>query len=107
MASDVARPFRREEGDGVGDVDNAANASQRNVGEDRRVLLLVEDGGHGAFDIAGGDDVGGDSAGGELAGERFGKADESCLAGGVVCLAGLAYAPNDARDADDSAVASL
>ncbi len=55
------------------------------------------------LDEAGGDGVGGDAAGGEFAGEGLGEADEAGFGGGVVGLAGLAVAADDAGDVDDAA----
>ena len=47
----------------------------------------------------------GDVAAGQFACERFGKADQPCLARAVVCLPGIAHQTNHRADIDDAAIA--
>jgi hypothetical protein len=61
--------------------------------------------GHVGLDEAGRDDVGGDRAAAELASDRARHAHETCLARGVVDLAGRSEQADHGRDQDDPAAA--
>src|SRR4029079_5967802 len=74
---DVARV--REPGDGAGDLVDARVPAQGDLGLDRALLLVGEDGRQVGLDEARGHDVGRAPAAAQLTGERPGQADEARL----------------------------
>ena len=96
-----------EEEAGVGDLLSVAEAAERDLGEERGLVLFGKTGRHVRVDEARSDAVDRDAARADLAGEGLGHAHEARLGGGIVDLAGVAHGAHDGRDGDDAAGALL
>src|SRR5260370_7370713 len=79
--------------------------SNRDRGEDRIALLLVQNPSHWTVDESGGDAIDGDAPLRDLGGERLGHADHARFRSRVVSLPRIALDADNRRDVYDSAKA--
>ena len=104
LAGDKAGLFAEQEGDGLGHLDGAADATQRRVIAQRLFVFLIQVGVHVGVDDAGRHAVDAHAAGADLLGERSGQPVQGGLGGGILHLAAGPYAAPDAGDEHDGAV---